>query len=137
MIRNHHHQIKLSISNNSDQNYGLWEAIRIPTDKSSRVPLRDEVNTCIYTSAANFIDQPSYSTGCLKDVHKCIFQMKPDGNIHNLVNLTDQLDNDYNQDCVLIRERTRPVNLAAQVTKLSIHSISNQEVFFHTNFSIP
>jgi len=63
-------------------------------------------------------------------VHKCIFQTKPDRNIHNLINWTDQLDNDYNQDCVLIRESTRPVNLATQVTKLNIHSISNQEVVF-------
>lgn len=131
--------LKATLHNQTDQNMGYFEAIRIPTSSTDRDELINQAIEYLTTVSTSFIDQPSYSTGKLKDIHKYVFQCKPDGNSHNLVNVgvydDTELDQrfkiiDPNMDAVLIKIQGRANGVDGTFTKLILHGISNQEVVF-------
>jgi hypothetical protein len=98
--------IKLSLVNNSDENDGWWEAIRIPVDNDAGdwmqmvqtsadatgpkvlMPKREEL-------AYDFVNHPTYMSGKLKDIHKVVFQLNACGGRHAFTTMKTQftLDN--------------------------------------------
>lgn len=92
--------------------------------------IRDNLNAYISAIAGGFIDQPSYTTGKLKDIHKYVFQLKPDGDSHNLTTFVDEHSCDPNQDVVLIKIYGRPSATATDQSVVVVHAVSNQEVCF-------
>jgi len=122
--------IKIALTNNNDSNNGYWEAIRMPTDTDSIAALTTSVIAYITGMNDSFIDHPTYCTGRLKDIHKYIFQTKPDGNSHNLINWQSWDSADSNQDALIIKITGRPTGSADDATKVNCHVVSNQEVVY-------
>jgi hypothetical protein len=99
--------VKFTLTNNSDENDGWWEAIRFThsdsdqfyalcNDVLSGIPFDGlsvlgsyvtAVNQKLFASdqnlgAANLVENPSYVTGKLRDIHKYIFQLKAHNTDH-------------------------------------------------------
>jgi len=64
--------MKLQLINNDDTNQGYFEAVRLPGD--------------IDHDPSRMIDNPSYVSGRLKDLHQYIFQLKPSDGDQDFVN---------------------------------------------------
>jgi hypothetical protein len=131
--------LKINLINSSEFNDGYFEAIRISmgveNDAHDEDALRTELNAAVTNNNTQMIDQPSYVTGKLKDIHKFVFQSRPDGLNHDFNSNTDTLDNGF--DCVLIRITGRTVAGAdTNVTKLMCHVVSNQEIVYKSTYAL-
>lgn len=138
--------VKISLTNDTNSNNGYWEAIRLPNASPDMNVVMSSVTEYAKTGSNSFIDQPSYCTGKLKDIHKYTFQCKPDGNSHDLTQYLSSTEAFYNTvditlDIVLIKitglpgdsnnsapDANPPVYVPS--TKMIVHSISNQEVTY-------
>jgi len=87
--------LKITLTNNSDENDGSFEAIRLRwsagersmTNQTGQVPLP---GTLAYTNlfqstviASNFVEHPTYTTGKLRDIHRHTFQLRPTTDDHD------------------------------------------------------
>jgi hypothetical protein len=107
----------------------------VENDAHDEDALRTELNAAVTNNNTQMIDQPSYVTGKLKDIHKFVFQSRPDGLNHDFNSNTDTLDNGF--DCVLIRITGRTVAGAdTNVTKLMCHVVSNQEIVYKSTYAL-
>lgn len=126
--------LKLSLVNNSDTNNGYWEAIRVPNENIDFVGVKADLVSYCANATANLIDQPSYCTGKLKDIHKYVFQLKPDGNNHDVTRWTANTDIDKSLDMILIKIVGRASAVAedavVDATHFIAHHVSNQEVTY-------
>nr|QTE03400.1 MAG: capsid protein [Nandayus nenday CRESS-DNA-virus sp.] len=140
--------LKITLINNSDENDGWFEAIRIQgSDDSGFGPAEidgEEGNfigastagTLPALSSTNLVEHPTYCTGKLRDIHKYLFHLMPQGNDHDfniiprattLEFAGPNLDNE-NYDMVFIRVHGRAGS--ASPTRLMLHVVSNQEVVY-------
>jgi hypothetical protein len=131
--------LKINLINSSEYNDGYFEAIRISMGQENTAhdedALRTELNAAIGVNNSQMIDQPSYVTGKLKDIHKFVFQCRPDGLNHDFNSNTDTLDNGF--DCVLIRITGRAAGAGdTNLTKLMCHVVSNQEIVYKSNYAL-
>lgn len=125
--------MKIQLVNNSDTNEGYFEAIRISTGV---VPGSDTLATTLAgfsqttNAAQGFVDQPSYVCGKLRDIHKYLFQCKPDGNNHDFNAGKDNMDNGF--DVVLLRiiGRATTGQTDNSNSQIVVHGVSNQEIVY-------
>ena len=103
--------LRLSLVNNSDQNDGWWEAIRVSpsldptvycftsssaptttadwqsTGATQFTPLKavicPNINQLNNTYAGNWVDNSTYVTGKVRDIHKNVFQLHPNNTDHD------------------------------------------------------
>ena len=173
--------LRLSLNNNCEESDGYFEAIRIDTLRDNTVantnwgvkngkplarvldgiPAQTEYSP-VFTDAAtqywaganrrtNFIEQQSYVTGKLKDIHKYIFQLRPSTRDHEFTKLGDtnaDLLVDSNFDTIVIKihgrvgspakaaDGTNAAVAAVAGTRLTAHWISNQEVVYDENSNL-
>ena len=132
--------LKISLINNSEANEGFFEAIRISTgieqggnksanDYSSLLDELLEQYKAGTSVLGQFVDQPSYVSGKLRDINKYMFQCRPDGINHNFNANTDLVDNGF--DLVLIRITGRTVTGSDAVhTSIIAHAVTNQEIVY-------
>jgi len=142
--------LKISLINNSDENDGWWEAIRVQGGPDSAFSATLDVTTDPDTlfigagtstvfpavSATSLVEHPTYCTGKLRDIHRYMFHLMPQGNDHdfNIVPRTPsalefnshQIDNEA-YDMIFIRVHGRT---GAQPTRLMLHCVSNQEIIY-------
>lgn len=97
--------LKISLINNAETNDGWWEACRItPEKRSTDFSLLCDGNTSDITQASlvpesylttlrnrSIVDQRTYCTGLLRNIHKHIFTLKPSGNEHDFNDFPSQL----------------------------------------------
>lgn len=162
--------VRLSLLNTSDYNDGYWEAIRLPVDPSLFAMRWDmatstDGSTGILTvdnsklvgagiaHVGNMINNPSYRSGKLRDIHKQTFMLKPHSGSHEPLNLgqpiklagtidlATEIENfnistpvpllDTTFDCILIRIVGRTnAGTTPTPTRLLGHLVSNQEVVY-------
>lgn len=102
--------VRFSLTNNSDENDGWWEAIRIPMNTDNveygvetaanivggdidRVYVTDDPAVCprphiVYSRGSrNWVEHPTYTTGKIRDLHRYLFQLKPANVDHDFVEL--------------------------------------------------
>lgn len=141
--------LKITLVNNSDENDGWFEAIRIQgsSDSGFASTIRSGETTAIIgaggapvlpaITSTNLVEHPTYVTGKLRDIHRYMFHLMPQGNDHEFqiiprepANATEfvhsQLDNE-SFDMVFIRIHGRT---GAAPTRLMVHVVSNQEVVY-------
>jgi len=143
--------LKITLVNNSDENDGWFEAIRIqgssdsgflPTSQLDDTPpgvyvASGGVDPLPMVSSTNLVEHPTYVTGKLRDIHRYMFHLMPQGNDHEFnvmpreVTTNEQfvsscLDNE-SYDAIFIRVHGRA---GAAPTRLMLHVISNQEVVY-------
>lgn len=170
----------LSLINNNDENDGWFEAIRFvpghPADLYSMFTKRppdnngtNAVDVDVGVSNGfdtndrfgNLVENPSYITGKIRDLHKYKFTLKPHDTDHPFVKtknnivcrepsknyflpeivysevselLASVIDSSY--DCIYIRIHGRPVSTDESGTRLMAHIVSNQELMYDTNTSL-
>lgn len=164
--------LRLTSVNNCEEADGWFEAIRVDTAKardaaSAMWEIRDGSNVPVaksrlnnagattttprganvqlwsgYQSITNFIEQPSYVTGKLKDLQKHVFQLRPQVREFEFTKLTqgpgayaDEFVDD-NFDTIVIKIHGRaPVNAddGGGATRIMAHWISNQEICYDEN----
>lgn len=140
--------LKITLINNSDENDGWWEACRVQISSNESLLLQQEatgviVGTDLPATALPAVDvtrqmveNPTYVTGKLRDIHRHIFQLAPQGSDHDFnelrrnINLTaDQTELvDRNFDAIYIRIHGRTG--AETPTRVMTHVVSNQEVVY-------
>lgn len=92
-------------------------------------------------SIGSFATHPTYVTGKLKDLHKYVFQLRPNTREHEfntlskdyLIGAHDTVDPNWDSIIIKIYGRSYPANTAAQdavLTRVHAHVISNQELVF-------
>jgi len=143
--------LKITLVNNSDENDGWFEAIRVQGSADSGFgpqTQEDGIPPGVYVSSAvsgvlpavaanNMVEHPTYVTGKLRDIHRYMFHLMPQGNDHefNIMPRTVETDEEFVQSCldnesydsVFIRVHGRA---GASPTRLMLHVISNQEVVY-------
>jgi len=141
--------LKITLINNSDENDGWWEACRVQLSNSSAIKL-DSVSTgeIIGTIESptelpgvdverQMVENPTYVTGKLRDIHRHIFQLSPQGSDHDFNELgaimtgtTEQqrLLWDSNFDAIYIRVHGRTGTESP--TRVMCHVVSNQEIVY-------
>lgn len=147
--------LKITLTNNSDENDGWWEAIRVqPGFASSFGMVNPEGDGSFYIGTTadsadlpavdvdkQMVENPSYVTGKLRDIHKHLFCLAPQGKDHDFTKIlarfseTDaegyptaaDLNFDFNFDCIYIRIHGRS---GATPTRIMTHVVSNQEVIY-------
>lgn len=153
--------LRFTLINNSDENDGWFEAIRLPlnleklnADAFTWDPAANGVLGNGYTLPAlpfpwvqanqNLVENASYVTGKLRNIHRYQFNLKSNNNDHDYVNYIQkwkktyanetELDNwsqlpylDPQYDAVFIRIHGRA---GTSPTKVLAHVISNQEVIY-------
>lgn len=142
--------LKISLINNSDENDGWFEAIRVQgsmdsgfagvldttTSPNSRY-IGGVDTTMPAISSNNLVEHPTYVTGKLRDIHRYMFHLMPQGNDHefNILPRTSygiedmtaaSLDNEA-FDMVFIRVHGRT---GSAPTRLMLHCVCNQEVVY-------
>jgi len=143
--------LKITLINNSDENDGWFEAIRVQGSDDSgfgNVQGTTETGEGQFIGAStpgtlpamtsqNLVEHPTYCTGKLRDIHKYLFHLMPQGNDHDFNILPRELtsttfagpnlDNE-NYDMVFIRVHGRAGS--ASPTRLMLHVVCNQEVVY-------
>jgi hypothetical protein len=154
--------LKLTLVNNTDQNEGWWEAVRFATTKGEKTfDVRNfTADTVVDTEQAyivpqegagainyfangiagsvQMIENPSYMTGKLRDIHKYMFKLRPHNTEHDfnrvrreyeyqtVVGEQDIIQDlvDYDFDMCLIRVH------CSDVTKIMAHTVHNIEAMY-------
>lgn len=142
---------KVNLVNNSDENDGWWEAIRVQLggnlgpDGFGLVPIGTATKVIGATAANNIpgmnlgitqlVEHPTYCTGKLRDIHRHIFDLMPQGSDHefrmmkfDMSTSVDLMVDQENYDAIFLRIHGRPG--AATPTRVMIHQVSNQELLF-------
>jgi len=141
---------KFTLVNNSDENDGWWEAIRVQGSDTSgfgmsiieagRAVIAGSTSTsfpAINVGITNMPEHPTYVTGKLRDIHKYAFNLNPQGSDHEFEifgreNTAQQmtetaLDNE-NFDMIYVRVHGRAgVNTP---TRIMAHVVANQELIY-------
>jgi len=143
--------LKVTLVNNSDENDGWFEAIRIQgsddsgfgaSTRAGESPSTGFIgaggaSTMPANTSTNLVEHPTYVTGKLRDIHRYMFHLMPQGNDHefniiprepasSLEFVKSQLDNE-SFDMVFIRVHGRT---GSAPTRLMLHVVSNQEVVY-------
>lgn len=142
---------KVNLINNSDENDGWWEAIRVQAynhgvlDDGWGLEAADGTAYVvgsqtpgelpgINTGIMSMVEHPTYVTGKLRDIHRHVFDLMPQGSDHDFNDIpyqiigTGGLVDTKNYDCIYLRVHGRAG--ATTPTRLMIHAISNQEVLY-------
>jgi hypothetical protein len=142
--------MKVTLVNNSDENDGWFEAIRVQGSDSSGFGVQPQlagpdgfvgspggvpVMPAINVGITNLVEHPTYITGKLRDIHKYMFQLNPQGSDHEFqiiarppdVTIAQLLDNE-NFDMIYLRVWGRAG--ASTPTRLMVHVVSNQELIY-------
>lgn len=145
--------MKVTLINNSDENDGWWEAARVQLSSSSSFAF-DSVATGILVGAGSsigpdvlpgvdverqLVENPSYVTGKLRDIHRHIFQLAPQGADHDFNELRTEYGNeitnandanviDRNFDAIYLRIHGRTGTESP--TRVMTHVVCNQEVVY-------
>jgi len=142
--------LKITLINNSDENDGWWEACRVqlPSDKSvfiiDPVATGNIVGTDFGDDALpgvdvnrQLVENPTYVTGKLRDIHRHVFQLAPQGSDHDFNELNTIVDPtaqenanvvDKNFDAIYIRIHGRTGTESP--TRVMCHVVSNQELVY-------
>lgn len=148
--------LKITLINNSDENDGWFECIRCQGHSQSGFDLvgvsggngGDEVIGSANPiqipaiSSTNLVEHPTYVTGKLRDIHRYLFHLMPQGNDHEFTNIERDYDSNAEAvkaslqseayDMVFIRVHGRT---GASPTRLMLHVVSNQEVVWDESSS--
>ena len=150
---------KFTLTNNSDENDGWWEAIRVQTHGTSAegfaLVLHGDGRTVIGPSTTgqipgitlgsfpNFVEHPTYVTGKLRDIHRETFDLMPQGADHDFQRLEpgmyppaliEAFSDSENYDAVIVRIHGR--GGTGTPTRVMAHMVSNQEVLYDENTSL-
>lgn len=151
---------KFTLTNNSDENDGWWEAIRIQTHGGTgegfKLVLHGDGRTVIgpattgqipgitLGSFPNLVEHPTYVTGKLRDIHREIFDLMPMGADHDFQRLdqgvfsateiTSNFCDSENYDAIFVRIHGR--GGTGTPTRVMAHMVSNQEVLYDENTSL-
>lgn len=150
---------KFTLTNNSDENDGWWEAIRVQTHGTSAegfaLVLHGDGRTVIgpgttgqipgitLGSFPNFVEHPTYVTGKLRDIHRETFDLMPQGADHDFQRLEpgmyppaliEAFSDSENYDAVIVRIHGR--GGTGTPTRVMAHMVSNQEVLYDENTSL-
>jgi len=142
--------LKITLTNNSDENDGWFEAIRLRwsagersmTNQTGQVPLPGSLAyTNLFQStviASNFVEHPTYTTGKLRDIHRHTFQLRPTTDDHDFQHIesTGAGNDDIvykslfddSMDIILVRIHGRASSAGG--TRLMLHYVSNQELVY-------
>jgi len=136
--------VNIAMVNNADGDEGWFEAIRLSPSNLADPELGvladgktysvfNPTTTAIYPGAASdtqsMVNQPSYVSGKLRDIHKYLFALNPHAGDHDFQSLgttgqsRDLYDNSH--DCIMVR-----MYGTAGSTKVLVHSVHNQELFY-------
>jgi len=98
--------VRLSLTNNSDENDGWFEAIRMPTKRNPEYfEVRQPTGpggpygvvvpdpTIPWIANRNLVEHPSYVTGKIRDMHRYLFQLKPQNSDHEFIPLEKKYKN--------------------------------------------
>ena len=160
--------VRFTMVNNSDENDGWWEAVRLVMPSGvENVEIRradtggalgslvdgDVAGALVSPEIDNIIDptvqlveQPSYVTGRLRNIHQFLFQLKPHDTNHPFVelqrshkyqNVAPTLNEaaaesqfiDHSYDCIFLRVHCRS-NQNPGATRIMAHVTSNQELLY-------
>jgi hypothetical protein len=147
--------LKLTLVNNSDENDGWWEAIRLTINGTDRRitkdtgALGDTPGSPGFTNISeellnptNMVEQPTYTTGKLRDIHRHLFVLRPEGSEHEFQTLRgdfraqtdDSLDTVFDKsfDVIVIKVHARKLAAGATEgqTRLMTHVVCNQEIIY-------
>lgn len=139
--------LKITLLNNSDENDGWWEAARVQLSRTADIKLDPTaLGNLVGTGAAatelpgvdvarQMVENPTYVTGKLRDIHRHMFQLAPQGADHDFEELGGVIDNtntqgplDNNFDAIHIRIHGRTGTESP--TRLMLHVVSNQEIVY-------
>jgi len=143
--------LKITLINNSDENDGWWEAARVQLSKNTPIWLIDGATGPIVTTGVpndelpsvdverQLVENPTYVTGKLRDIHRHVFQLSPQGSDHDFIELPSVLDGgntsgnanpliDDNFDAIYVRIHGRTGTESP--TRIMTHVVSNQEVVY-------
>lgn len=139
--------LKITLINNSDENDGWWEAARVQISRTADIKmdptaLGNIVGTGVAAGelpgvdvAAQMVENPTYVTGKLRDIHRHVFQLSPQGADHDFDELGTLINNtntqgpvDNNFDAIHIRIHGRTGTESP--TRLMLHVVSNQEIVY-------
>lgn len=142
--------MKLTLVNNSDENDGWFEAIRVQGSADSDFQnvvqasagegsFIGQTNGTLPAAGSNaqMVEHPTYCTGKLRDIHRYMFHLMPQGNDHEFNILPRSCENaeefcnanidNESYDMVFIRIHGRA---GALPTRLMAHVVCNQEVVY-------
>jgi len=141
--------LKITLINNSDENDGWWEACRVqlPSDNSVFQIVDGATANVVGTAfdadqlpgvdvERQMVENPTYVTGKLRDIHRHIFQLAPQGSDHDFNELNTLLSTtdsggsiiDKNFDAIYIRIHGRTGTESP--TRVMLHVVSNQELVY-------
>jgi len=141
--------LKVTLINNSDENDGWWEACRVQLSNSTNIgPDPVAGGIAVGTDGAatelpgidvqrQMVENPTYVTGKLRDIHRHVFQLMPQGNDHDFNELGVVLENnkadlrslwDQGFDAIYLRIHGRTG--VESPTRIMTHVVSNQEVVY-------
>lgn len=138
--------MKITMINNSDENDGWFETIRIPMsydDFQVTTPVGPKLDEAQFLGAVglntNLVENSTYVSGKLRDIHRYIFQLNPCANSHDFTQPSAyrsgatelnvaSLDDSF--DCIYVRVHGRKAFADSQGTRLMIHNVSNHEVVY-------
>lgn len=140
---------RITLVNNSDENDGWWEAIRVQSSANDVNNNGFEFNDIggndivggaqtsfpgIVPQATTLVEHPTYVTGKLRDIHRHIFDLMPQGSDHDFRELPfdtmtpGQCLDTSNYDCIYVRIHGRAGSTTP--TRVMIHTVCNQEVLY-------
>lgn len=141
--------LKVTLVNNSDENDGWWEAVRVQLSNSASIKF-DPVATgpIVGTDVAadklpnvdvdrQMVENPTYVSGKLRDIHRHVFQLAPQGADHDFNELGIAIDNtstgvysllDRNFDAIYLRIHGRTGT--SSPTRVMTHMVCNQEIVY-------
>lgn len=180
--------VKLTLINNSDESDGWWEAVRVNNsvnalpycfnttkqgtelvhnspseltvgEKLDLFPNPGKVRAAEAAGAGTLVEYPTYQTGKLRDLHKFMFTLKPQGKDHDFITMLDNvslpldtgdqwsasqfdemkknlvrstLDDSFDYIFIRVHGRTDG-NLP---TRIMAHVVSNQELIYDDESSL-
>lgn len=150
--------VRLTCINNSENNNGWFEAIRVPMSYSTDAPTaKDDTDIDLVGSTFDVITgnvgnmvvnpdcesklrisrswaiHPSYVTGKLRNLEKHLFYLQPTGDRDVVLNLDATTQFDKSFDVVMIRIHAAASTDATQQLTVMAHCVSNWELNFDAN----
>lgn len=147
--------LKITLINNSDENDGWFEAIRIQGNADGgfkpTLSANEPAGSGSYIGAGgsttlpavqdtNLVEHPTYVTGKLRDIHKYLFHLMPQGNDHDftIISKSQGSDEEFANACldnesfdmVFIRVHGRTQAANGTPTRLMVHVVANQEIVY-------
>lgn len=142
-VRYHSCGLKLSLLNSSDENEGLWEAVRLPYNPAL-LTINDNAMARIFgnstTPVTNMANYSTYQSGKLKDLERVQFKLNSTSPNHAWVDVngtaavTVATATDSAFDIIVIKLNGRVD--AVTPSLLSYQTISNQEVVYAENTAL-